>query len=356
MPLLAPHVPTDHRPYHVQIEVTWRCNWRCVHCYQDDHELEVLTLADLERLFDDLVACGTMHVILTGGEPLIRPDLVDIARAARRRGLGITLYTNAHAVTDALAAELARSIAVAEVSILAGTAELHDALSRVKGSHLRAWAGIDRMRAAGIDVIVKTPILAPAYGSLRELEAEVHRRGLTWNPDPEISASYAGADFPLAYRIDAADLERFYREFPRYDPGRAQLRRDPGAPGGVCLAGRQYAFVDAAGNVYPCLNFKAACDARVAHGEVPRALLGNVRTAAFATLWRDAPILGEIRAASRATFARCAACADTCQPCMAASYEEHGALFAPARTICETGQIVARAGGRRIVRLPLLPA
>jgi radical SAM protein with 4Fe4S-binding SPASM domain len=340
--------PIDHQPYHVQIEVTWRCNWRCVHCYQDEHELEVLATRELVALCDQLRSAGTMHVIVTGGEPLVRADLLEFFDAARAAGLAITLYTNAHGVDEAMARELARRIAVAEVSILAGDDTMHDRLTRVRGSAERAWAGIRRMSAAGIDVVVKTPVLAPAYDTLGALDARVRALGLEWLADPDISRSYAGAQYPLAYRMDGAGLARFYREFPRFDPKKSSRRADPGAPKGLCLAGRQYAFIDARGDVYPCLNFKSACDVESARGGVPRARMGNVRTEGFDQIWRSAAIAAEIRAATGASFASCGTCLGTCQPCMAANYEEHGDLFKPARAACDRHQAGSGAESRHL--------
>jgi radical SAM protein with 4Fe4S-binding SPASM domain len=347
MSWLAQHRPGDHRPYHVQVEVTWRCSWRCVHCYQDDHEVEALTRDDLTRLFDELVACGTLHVIITGGEPLVRRDMLDILRDARSRGLAITLYTNAHAITESVARELSRLIAVAEVSILAGTDEVHDALTRVRGSSRRAWAGIDAMTAAGIAVVVKTPLLAPAFKTLRELADRVAQRRLEWNPDPDLSQSYAGDTYPLAYRLAPEDVEGFYRDFPRFNPTAVRLRNDPGAPRGMCLAGRQYAFIDARGNVYPCLSFKSAADRSPGHPHSPH--LGNVRRQSFGTIWAHSAALAEIRAATRESFGRCATCTGTCQPCMAASFEQSGDMFASATPVCE---LTARATAAR--RLPIV--
>jgi radical SAM protein with 4Fe4S-binding SPASM domain len=322
--------PADVRPYHVQLEVTWRCNWRCVHCYQDDHSVEVLALADFERLFDELRAAGTMHLIITGGEPLVRGDLFDVLAAARGHGLAITLYTNGHRVTADVAARLAEAIALAEISILAGDDALHDELCRVRGAAARAWAGIEHLARVGVDVVVKTPLLAPAVATLPALDARVRGLGLVWNPDPELSRSYAGAAFPLAYALSPEQLARFYAALPQYRPRPGLRSADAGAPGGLCLAGRRFAFIDARGDVYPCLSFKTAGDGT---------RLGNIRDTPFAEIWRAHPMLSAIRAATRDSFGRCATCTGACSPCMAANFEEHGELFTPARARCHARRL-----------------
>ncbi len=339
--IAEPFAPRDHRPYHVQVEVTWRCNWRCVHCYQDDHSREWLDGALLSRLFGELRACGTMHLIVTGGEPLVRRDIFEVLGAARARGLGITLYTNGHAIDAAAARRLSSLIAQAEISILAGTDDVHDQLSSVKGSSVRAWAAVRHLLDAGVDVVVKTPVLAPALTTLRALERRLGELGIEWHTDVDIARSYAGDPYPLAYRLDAEQLDRFYRDVPAQNPARRIQNSDPGAPGGLCLAGRQYAFIDARGFVYPCLNFKGACDVAEARGEPALPVMGNVREAPFSQIWNDAPIVQVIRGASRGHFPPCGSCASggRCTPCMAANYEEHGDLFRRAESRCATNHV-----------------
>src|ERR1700680_30168 len=104
--MLEDAIPPANLLIHVQIEVTWRCNWRCVHCYQDDHYVEQFTIADLKSVFAQVSDCGAMHVIITGGEPLVRKDILEILDAARNQGLVVTLYTNGHRIDAPLARRL----------------------------------------------------------------------------------------------------------------------------------------------------------------------------------------------------------------------------------------------------------
>src|SRR5690349_20466770 len=118
--------PTHAAPPHVQLELTWQCNWRCVHCYQDSHRLRAATTEQLTAPMAELAAAGTLHLIVTGGEPLMRRDLLDVLAAAYRAGLRITLYTNGHLITEAIADALAELIAAAELSVLSGDDAIHD--------------------------------------------------------------------------------------------------------------------------------------------------------------------------------------------------------------------------------------
>ena len=274
--MIASYRPQGNIPLHVQIEITWKCNWRCVHCYQDDHSLQNLSLEDIIHLIDELYYCGTMHVIITGGEPLVRKDIFEILRYIRQKGIGITLYTNGHLVNDSMAEELSELVAIAEISLLAGDEHLHDELSRVRGSYKRTLYAINALKKRGVDVIVKTPILKPALHTLRGLKDILEQLGVEWFVDPEISRSYNGDLFPLQYKLSFEELKQFFVDFPEFNPY-SGYTADPGISKGLCLAGRQYCFIDALGNVYRCLNFKSACDVQEARGNESAPNMGNIR-------------------------------------------------------------------------------
>ena len=325
-------LPTREMPWvplHVQIEITWKCNWRCVHCYQDDHKTDRYSTQELKSLLDDLHAAGTVHLIVTGGEPLVRSDLVEVIRHARKLGMTVTLYTNAHLVTEDRAKELGGLIGTAEISLLAGEPALHDQLARAPGSFDRAMRGATLLRQQGVNVVIKTPVLRPAYQTLGRLKALMASNGFDWQTDPEISQSYAGAQFPIAYKLNKDELRKFFVDFPEFNPQSGVQSNDPGVVNGMCLAGRRFCFIDAIGNVYPCLNFKNAMDRFSTR-------LGNVFETPFASIWGEAAVLKEIRSASFGDFKVCGGCdaKQGCRQCMALNFEEHGSLFQPARIVC----------------------
>ena len=104
----------------------------------------------------------------------------------------------------------------------------------------------------------------------------------------------------------------------------------------LCLAGRNFCFIDAMGNVYPCLNFKSACDVIESTGRVADAKLGNALQAPFYEIWNHSQFLHDIRSSSIADFNVCTSCEGNqgCRQCMALNYEEHGKLFRPSKITC----------------------
>jgi 12,18-didecarboxysiroheme deacetylase len=144
----------DKKPV-VVWNVTQRCNLRCVHCYARataEASPEELSTEEGKLLLDDLAGFGVPVLLFSGGEPLVRPDLMELAGYAVRRGMRAVISTNGTLITPAVAGAL-KDIGLSYVGIsLDGTREVNDRFRGVKGAFARAMAGIENCRRAGIKV------------------------------------------------------------------------------------------------------------------------------------------------------------------------------------------------------------
>jgi radical SAM protein with 4Fe4S-binding SPASM domain len=217
-------------------------------------------------------------------------------------------------------------------------------------------AAVRRLLQRQVEVIVKTPILRPAYGTLKALECTLAELGVEWIAEPEISRSYSGDTYPLEYKMSAGELRKYFVDFPQFRP-KTGKSSDPGVRDGMCLAARQHCFIDVFGNVYPCLNFKSAADVKEARGDHAGAKMGNVLESPFESIW-NSRIAKTIRAADRSSFAICGGCdaGGSCHGCMALNYEQHGELFRPAAIVCGLTQAAWHEGNPEFVPAGLKPA
>lgn len=96
-----------HIPVSGSIDLTYRCNLDCVHCYRQKSTKDKLSTKQIKNIIDQLVDAGCMWLTVSGGEPLMRPDFFEIYLYARKRGLIINLFTNAIAIDEKIADFLA---------------------------------------------------------------------------------------------------------------------------------------------------------------------------------------------------------------------------------------------------------
>ncbi len=144
----------DKKPV-VVWNVTRRCNLKCVHCYahaKDEAFPDELSNAEGRAVLDDLARFGAPVVLFSGGEPLMRPDLIELAAYAVEKGMRAVISTNGTLITPGVAREL-KTIGLSYVGIsLDGMQEVNDRFRGVKGAFARALEGIAACQEAGIKV------------------------------------------------------------------------------------------------------------------------------------------------------------------------------------------------------------
>ena len=323
--------PASERKPVVVWNVTRRCNLRCIHCYSQsgggaaDDEL---TTGEGKALIDELAAFGSPVILFSGGEPLMRPDLCDLAAHAVSRGVRAVVSTNGTLIDDAAAARLKDAgIAYAGIS-LDGLSDTNDAFRGVHGAFDRALAGIRACKQAGIKVGLRFTISKqtepdiPGIFDLLEAEdipracfyhlvytgrgsdlaaddlshdearrtidliidrtAGLSRRGLA----KEILTVDNHADGPYLY------LRMLREGAPRPERVLNLLRRNGGNSSGVGIG---------------CVSW----DGRVHADQFWRhRSFGNVRERPFGEIWRDLsdPLMAKLKEKHKHVKGRCAAC------------------------------------------------
>lgn len=280
-------------PFTVAWEVTRACPLRCVHCRADAHtrrDPDELTTDEGLALIADTAAMGTRVLVITGGDPLARPDVCELLRGVHAAGMhaGFSPSVTPRLTRDALARALDAGAATVHLSLDGASAGVHDGFRQVRGSFDRTLAAIHTVHELGARLQVGTTVSRrtvselPAVARRLEglvdlwslfflvptgraetgdmLDADEHERVLHW---------IAEVDLPFAVRTIAA---------PTYRRVRAQLGLAPG-PG--VNDGNGFAFVSHVGEVCPS-------------GFLPLAA-GNVRDAPLSQWYRDAPLFRALR-------------------------------------------------------------
>lgn len=148
------HYSEDKKPV-VVFNCTKRCNLKCVHCYSQstgklgEHELST---SEAKAFIADIAAFGSPVILFSGGEPLTRPDLLELIDYAVGKGLRAVISTNGTLIDQAMAQKL-KKVKLSYVGVsLDGMEEVNDAFRGVKGAFRNALEGIRNCREAGIKV------------------------------------------------------------------------------------------------------------------------------------------------------------------------------------------------------------
>lgn len=297
-------------PIAATLELTRRCNLRCIHCYLGDqaeqHRLrdQELGTEAVKAALSEWVEAGCLYLTITGGEPLLRPDFADIYRHARELGLVVTVFSNGTLVADGIVA-LFRELPPrkVEISLYGATAETHDAITSVPGSYAHAWTGIRRLQAGGIRVVLKTILMTANRYELEAMERQATEIGADFRHDAAIfPCLHGGSRAPLALRVPPEEAVRADLATPkRRAMWREKIEQTAVHPASdrlyACAAGQTHFHADPFGGLSPCVladNYRRDATGR-AFKEVWSGDLAEIRSRQHSQV--GGSLFGELRGA-----------------------------------------------------------
>jgi radical SAM protein len=318
----------DRAPFIVIWETTRACALACVHCRAEaipHRSPEELTTEEARRLIDRVAAFGDPPpiLVLTGGDPLRRPDIVELVAHGARRGLSVSLTpSGTGAVTEArLEALRDAGLSRLAVSLDGATAATHDAFRQVVGSHHHTLRIVERARRLGIPLQINTTVCRRTAGELPALAAQMEEFGVVlWALFFLIPVGRARASQGLSAReiedvlgwtadlagrapfgIKTTEAPHWHRVLAQRREGAAGTRpaREGTGPDRIGRAGRSvtdgngFVFIDHVGRICPS-------------GFLPMPA-GNVRADDLVTVYREDPLFTALRDPAR-LGGRCGRC------------------------------------------------
>lgn len=326
-------------------ETTRNCNLACMHCRasatRGPFAAELDTRASM-HLLDQIAEVAKPIVILTGGEPLLRPDIFEIATYGTARGLRMVMAPNGTLITKALAREMAKAgIKRISVSLDGATKTSHDRFRGVEGAFDGAVRGIKMAKDAGLEFQINTTItkinlneipqiqeLAIELGAVahhvfllvptgrgkyivdQEISAAEYERTLNWFYDQR-------AKTPLQLKATCAPhYYRILRQRAKQD-GTSVTFKTHGLDAVTrgCLGGTGFCFVSHRGTVQPCGFLDVNC--------------GNVTRTSFVDIWQRSAVFLSLRNYKKLK-GKCGKCefVSVCGGCRARAYEATGDFLA----------------------------
>ncbi|MHB1464085.1 MAG: radical SAM protein [Thermoleophilia bacterium] len=323
------------------IDLTSRCNLNCIHCYVKSNPREPeLTLPELDRLLDEIAVAGCLWLLMTGGEPLLRPDFAEVYLLAKKKGFLINLFTNAVLVTERTAGLLAewRPFAI-EVTLYGATKETYEQVTRTPGSFERCMNGIKLIRENGLPLRFKTMLLNVNRDELNQMMALAESLGCEFRYDSNIHGHLDGTKDSCEYRLTPEEIVALDREDPRrisalreYIDYSSQFHR---AENRIfhCGAGLNSFHIDSLGRLSPCmLARRDSYDLR--HGNFPAG-------------W---DLLRRIREREAGANTKCARCHlyELCGQCPGWGEIENGDAEAPSEFLCQLAHVREAAYGAEL--------
>ena len=338
----------EFEPKWIAWEITRRCNLKCVHC-RSSSSLEVqghpdFSFEEAKRVLDDISSYASPVMVLSGGEPLLRADVFDIAAYGTSKGLRMGLATNGTLVTQEICGRIKEAgIKMVSLSLDGASAAVHDDFRSQAGAFAGTINAAKLFKKNNIQFLINSSFtkrnqaeIPKVYKLAKELGATAWYMFMivpTGRGEDILAELISPEDYEelLAwhYEMEKQEDELLVRPTcaPHYYRVVLQKAKEEGekvkrrtlkfSTGGSkgCLAGQLIALIDVDGNVLPCSYFPMAA--------------GNVRQQSFKEIWESSKLFKEMR-----DFAgykgRCGSCeyVNVCGGCRARAYAMSGDYLA----------------------------
>ena len=328
--LFAQFVKQAKAPTTVTFQVTDRCNYDCVHCYQEHTRKTELTFEQIDDILQQLAEAGVLFLTLMGGEFFMRPDADRIVERAHQLGFAIKLLSTGHHIHERRADFLATLKPIQlDLSLYGDTAHVHDQVTRQAGSWKRTVAAARRMIERKVPVLLKSPVMEQNIEGLKNLKALAESMGATCSFDAKVTAKENSDLEPTTLRMGQATLKTFYRseelgiatqlEETYRNADLKQLRPEDHT---ACGAGERAIAINPQGQVWPCNALPVEC--------------GDLREQTFQEIWKSSEKLQHIRTLRWRDIDDCKRCElrAFCQRCHGMALIEHGRIEGPSLEAC----------------------
>ncbi|MDP1621162.1 MAG: PqqD family peptide modification chaperone [Bacteroidales bacterium] len=328
----------EPRIFGLQIEVSSRCNERCIHCYipnskKDDGGDMALSL--ILQVLDEAKEMGTLQVTLSGGELFLHKDIAAILHHARKNDFVISILSNLALLTDkhiALLKEINPSLV--QVSLYSMNADEHDAITQVKGSFNKTKNSIERLVAADIPLQISCPVMKLNRKSYKDVLIFANKLRTKAYTDFIMMAQADLSTNNLAQRINLDESKDLLHDMLEFDqdyldttlnqePKSRDIEKFKKMP--VCGVGVDNICLTANGDYYPCAGWQGM-------------IVGNAYKESLKSIWENSEQLKQLRTISNGSFPDCVICEarDYCAMCLVRNFNENnGDMFKITKHFCD---------------------
>lgn len=305
----------------IHIEITSKCNERCVHCYIP-HDCKV-SYMETDLFYNVLQQCCDMnllHINLSGGEPMLHKNFVDFLKKCRELNFSINILSNLTLLTNEILDEVKLNPLISiQTSLYSMTPDIHDAITQSPGSFEKTMDSINKLISNNIPMQISCPVMKQNKNSFEEVIKWAKKQNIYAGEDFGIIASYNNNTYNLNCRLTIDEIHGLLKKKVKYDTNYidklkadALIKQNATDEDFVCSVCSSSICIADNGNVYPCAGWQGF-------------VVGNVKETTLIDIWLKSKKIQYLRNIKKKDFPICKNCINKnyCTMCMVRNANEN---------------------------------
>lgn len=326
----------------LHIEITSRCNERCIHCYiPHDTKDSDISPTLFNSILEQCINMKVLHLTLSGGEPLLHKEFSDFLRKCREYNFSVNVLSNLTLLNDEILDEMKLNpLLGVQVSLYSMDPKIHDAITQQNGSHRKTIDGILKLVKNKIPMQISCPIMKQNRTSYHEVVTWAEKNNISVGDDYVIIARSNHTTQNLCNRLSVDEVEDVIREMilndPRYLPQlekEADRKKNTLPTDYVCSVCHSSICISTTGDVYPCAGWQDFS-------------VGNLNNFSLQEIWDNSEKIKYLRNLRELDFPKCSSCSDDeyCTKCMVrnANEDPNGNPLVVSEYFCEIAKLIKK--------------
>lgn len=303
----------------LHIEVASECNERCVHCYIPHEDKLALIKPDLfYRIIKEGRALNIIHVTISGGEPLLHPELKSFLHYCRNMDLSINVLSNLTLLDKSMLDEMRKNpLLSVQTSLYSMDPVVHDRITGIDGGFEKTKAAIQEIASVGIPVQISCPVMKENKDTFLDVVKWADNLGIGTAVQPQIFAQYDHTGRNLTHRLSVNEIAETVRCLIEAGYGSQWLldaseKERVRAQDPICSICRYMLCISATGAVYPCVGWQTN-------------VIDTLNELSLSEIWKKSEKVFYLRQIQRSRFPQCVNCKDRgyCTVCMMSNSNEN---------------------------------
>lgn len=309
-------------------ELTQNCNLKCKHCYisrSNFNQPAALSTIQIKKILKQLAKAGSLHLVFTGGEIFLRPDIIELCSIARKLQFDLRIFTNGTLIDDEKAYKLSQmNLSGIEISLY-GKEKTHDFITGVPGSYKKTLNAVKLLNKFKLPLTVKCPLMKLNFKDYKWIKRFAAKHKINYRFDAVIAPKDSGDKSILKYRLNDFQLKKVLKN---HKFSKTMLDKNRQIADLSCSAGHNLICIGSDGTVYPCLQLRLP--------------LGNIKKTNLSKIWsKFNQKLTKYRQISFSDLSKCCKCVYSviCQRCPGLALLEDGDLLSASKISCKIAKI-----------------